>query len=172
MPKSYCVITVQMLSAPCCCPPSSAGNSSLVVNTPSSSGNVYFSNGPTDRILVPYKIRDIWSNIGANIWNDIRTNMCNNTRTDIITDKQPDRISAWISSSTNHLAYHTRYHSGHCVLHEMIRPLFSSSTAAALPSTCRATQPRSQSALPKSLPASRRLSPSLRRRPLTNRTTP
>jgi hypothetical protein len=30
------------------------GNSSLGVNTPPSSGNVYFANGQTDRILVPF----------------------------------------------------------------------------------------------------------------------
>jgi hypothetical protein len=35
--------------------PLPAGNSSLCVNTPSSSGNVYFANGQTDRILVPYR---------------------------------------------------------------------------------------------------------------------
>jgi hypothetical protein len=31
------------------------GNSSLGVNTPSSSGNVYFANEQTDRIIVPYR---------------------------------------------------------------------------------------------------------------------
>jgi hypothetical protein len=33
------------------------GNSSIGVNTPSSGGKVYFANGQTDRILVPYSVR-------------------------------------------------------------------------------------------------------------------
>jgi hypothetical protein len=32
-----------------------AGDISLGVDTPSSSGNVYFANGQSDRILVPYE---------------------------------------------------------------------------------------------------------------------
>jgi hypothetical protein len=42
------------LSAPFCCPPFFKGISSLGVNTSSSSGNVYFANGQTERIIVPY----------------------------------------------------------------------------------------------------------------------
>jgi hypothetical protein len=50
---------VQINKAACCCLPFLAGNSSLSVNTPSNSGNVYFVNGQTDRILRPYSCHDL-----------------------------------------------------------------------------------------------------------------
>jgi hypothetical protein len=44
------IFLVQIIKAPCDCPPFPAGNSSFGVNTPSSSGNVYITNGQTNRI--------------------------------------------------------------------------------------------------------------------------
>jgi hypothetical protein len=46
--------SVQIIMAPCYSPLFLAGNSTLGVNTPSSSGTVYFANEQTERILVPY----------------------------------------------------------------------------------------------------------------------
>jgi hypothetical protein len=45
--------SVQMLKAHCCCPPFPAGKCSILVNPPSSSINLNFANGQTDRILAP-----------------------------------------------------------------------------------------------------------------------